>query len=106
MAEHHTFVHLSTSGTHVVEADPDSLGIYRGIRLVRLVVNGGTAGAIALWESNDSDVDATGTDTMIADVDPQSGVPIVLDYDLYLKGNLLVVLAANTDVTVVLDRLP
>jgi len=100
------YAHYSTSGTKVIEVDPNASGVFSNIVLERIVVNGGTAGAIAVWESADSSVQATGTDTMIADIDPATGVPISLDFNLVLHGNLILVLAANTDITVVFRRTP
>jgi hypothetical protein len=100
-----TFTNYSTSGTKVILADPNSTGVYSAIVFERLVINGGTAGAIKLYESANSEVTDV-EDTVIADIDPASGVPVSLEYGLVVKGNLLLVLGANTDVTVVYHRIP
>ncbi len=105
MASQNLFAHYTASGTNAIEADADGRDLAHCIFLVRVIVNGGTAGAITLAESANA-LYTDADDTEIAIITPASGVPVVLEYGVHVHDTLIVKLAANTDVTVVYQRTP
>jgi hypothetical protein len=107
--EKNSFAHYTDAGTNAIEADADGRGTASAIFLVRVVINGGTAGAITLAQSA-SALYTDSEDTEIGIVTPQAGggtaIPVVIEYGVHVADTLIVKLAANTDVTVVYRRMP
>lgn len=101
--QQYLFSHFATAGEHPIVADADARGLANCIYLVRIVINGGSTGTITLSE-------AANPTSAIAVITPEAsgGVPFprTLEYGIHVEDTLMVLLGANTDITVVYQRLP